>query len=171
MKMENMKKINGYDNYYASNDGHIYNIKTGRQLRPCTSQCGYHYVTLSKKGICRTYTVHRLVWTAFNGDIPKDMEINHIDDVKTNNNLANLEIVTHKYNCNYGARNDKLKKPITLTYCGLDIEFPSITDVAICFSTSAQSVYSKIYYAKKTGKNTIVIDDRTVEFTFMPKNK
>lgn len=39
--------------------------------------------------------VHRIIWETFNGPIPKGQEINHIDHVKSNNKLSNLELVTH----------------------------------------------------------------------------
>lgn len=42
--------------------------------------------------------VHRIVWMLFNGPIPEGMEINHIDMNKSNNNISNLELVTHKRN-------------------------------------------------------------------------
>lgn len=45
--------------------------------------------------------VHRLVAMAFLGEIPSDKEINHIDGDKTNNNVSNLEIVTHKENMHH----------------------------------------------------------------------
>lgn len=43
-------------------------------------------------------TVHKLVWTTFNGDIPEGYEIMHIDSDKTNNKLSNLKIGSHSEN-------------------------------------------------------------------------
>jgi HNH endonuclease len=37
---------------------------------------------------------HRLVWQHAHGDIPKEMQINHIDGNKSDNRLSNLELVT-----------------------------------------------------------------------------
>jgi hypothetical protein len=37
---------------------------------------------------------HRLVWMFYNGFIPEELQVNHIDGVKTNNKLDNLELVT-----------------------------------------------------------------------------
>ena len=39
--------------------------------------------------------------------IPTDnyeLEVNHIDEVRNNNHVDNLEWVTHKENCNHGSR-------------------------------------------------------------------
>jgi len=55
---------------------------------------GYVYIGLLNK----TKSLHRLVWETFNGKIPIELEINHIDGNKLNNNLSNLELVTSSEN-------------------------------------------------------------------------
>lgn len=57
----------------------------------------YVLVTLWRNKKPFTRLVHRLVWTAFRGDMG-DKEINHINGVKTDNRLINLEAVTHSEN-------------------------------------------------------------------------
>jgi hypothetical protein len=42
--------------------------------------------------------VHRVVWEVFNGEIPPDMEIDHIDTCPSNNDLSNLRLATSKEN-------------------------------------------------------------------------
>lgn len=59
---------------------------------------GYYIVTLSKNGIPKSYTVHRLVLKAFSENIDNLPYINHIDGNKRNNNLCNLEWCTASYN-------------------------------------------------------------------------
>ena len=41
---------------------------------------------------------HRVVWYYFNGEVPENMEIDHVDGDKTNNSLSNLRIVSRKDN-------------------------------------------------------------------------
>ena len=43
-------------------------------------------------------SVHRLVWETYVGSIPKGLVINHINGVKTDNRLCNLELCTYKEN-------------------------------------------------------------------------
>lgn len=63
---------------------------------------------------------HRVIWESVHGEIPDLMQINHIDGVKSNNRLANLELVTARQNIKHaltsglrlplaGARNGQSK--------------------------------------------------------------
>ena len=53
----------------------------------------------------KTYWVHRFVWECFNGLIPEGKQIDHINDVKDDNRLCNLQLVTPQENCNKSAKN------------------------------------------------------------------
>lgn len=107
------KPIPGYEGYYASNLGNIKGIK-GWILKPHVDKItGYSNVILCKGNERKGMKVHRLVWMAFNGPIPENLEVNHIKDnvagAKQDNRLENLELLTHEDNCNYGTRNERIK--------------------------------------------------------------
>ena len=57
---------------------------------------GYHKMTLNGAAGKRTETVHRLVLLAFKGY--SKLEVNHINGVKTDNRLENLEYCSHSLN-------------------------------------------------------------------------
>ena len=61
--------------------------------------------------------LHRLVWETFNGDIPDDLTIDHIDTNKKNNSLANLRLLTRSKNSSIGRTN---KEPAVKTFYELD---------------------------------------------------
>ncbi len=59
------------------------------------SKCdGYHAISIDGLQI----RSHRLAWIYCNGDIPTNMQIDHIDGVRCNNALANLRLVTNQGN-------------------------------------------------------------------------
>ena len=45
------------------------------------------------------YPAHRLIWVYHYGSIDKDMEIDHINGVKDDNDINNLRLVTAQENC------------------------------------------------------------------------
>ena len=58
----------------------------------------YHRVTLYNGNDRKHLHVHRLVYEAFVGEIPKGYEVDHIDGDKNNNHYSNLEAVTPSEN-------------------------------------------------------------------------
>ena len=109
--MDNLKLIDGFDDYYISPDGTIYSTKYSKRynhegklrlLKPRTHPSGYLYAGLfkgvgsSKQRLWRR--VHRLVVETFIGPIADGLEVNHKDLNKHNNNVSNLEIVTRRQN-------------------------------------------------------------------------
>lgn len=104
------KEIPGYDNYAVSDQGRVMRIARGRSthpgkiLRPARNTRGYSNVVLCHECLPKTFTVHTLVMLAFVGPRPEGMEVNHINGVKTNNRLSNLEYVTPQENSLHATR-------------------------------------------------------------------
>lgn len=66
------------------------------------------YLTTSIFGV--RFQVHRLVWMMFNGVIPDDLFIDHIDGDGVNNRLLNLRLATYtENNRNSASRGGKSK--------------------------------------------------------------
>jgi len=99
--MEIWKDIQGYEGLYqVSNLGNIKSLKRldsiGRRVRERilkfkTNRHGYHNVQLYNNGESKALKVHRIVALAFIEKKQERLEVNHIDGVKTNNNVSNLE--------------------------------------------------------------------------------
>ena len=53
--------------------------------------------------------VHRMVWEAFNGTIPPGQVINHLNGIKSDNRLINLEICTRQENTQHAIRTGLFK--------------------------------------------------------------
>ena len=111
------KDVVGYEGIYqVSNTGKVRNIR-GYILSPADNGNGYLRFSLYKsKKVCSTQYLHRLIAEAFIPNPDKLSEINHKDENKKNNNIDNLEWVTHVENCNYGTRiqrySEKALKPV-----------------------------------------------------------
>ena len=108
MKIEYWRPISGYiDLYDVSNFGRVRSLKYGkiRILKLFKPKDGYLQVQLWKNHNYKNYKVHRLVYEAFNGPIPEGMQVNHINEDKTDNQLENLNLMTPKENCKWGTRN------------------------------------------------------------------
>lgn len=92
------KEIPGYNGrYFIDRNGNIYSSYIKRTMKQRTV-CGYKAVTLLHDNGKKFTGVHRLVYQTFVGQIPKKMEINHVDGNKSNNKLENLELVTSSEN-------------------------------------------------------------------------
>jgi hypothetical protein len=87
-----------YIGYYATPEGEIYSIKKdsdGIRIKEVNHQRGYYHFGPLLKGKRRMYLSHRFIYECMTGKlIPKGLQINHIDNCKTNNNIDNLELVT-----------------------------------------------------------------------------
>lgn len=64
---------------------------------------GYHRLQLHKDGQSKKFFVHRLVGYAFLG-LSKDKQINHINSIRHDNRLKNLEVCTARENTIHGIK-------------------------------------------------------------------
>lgn len=83
-----------YEGFVIKDDGTIIN-KFGKKVGH-QGNSGYIYLSFNGKQML----AHRLIWEVFNGEIPKGMEIDHINTIRNDNRLKNLRLVTIKENRN-----------------------------------------------------------------------
>jgi hypothetical protein len=99
------RAIPGYEGIYEIDIlGNVYamqkhkGLKAGRMNQPTRHKSGYMYINLSKNKKAKKHYIHCLVMDAFNPTEDKTLEVNHIDGVKSNCALSNLEWLSHAQN-------------------------------------------------------------------------
>ena len=96
-------------------DGSIWRIVS--HGKPCTPRRidlsdrakGYRNVVLPIDGRWRTLKAHRLVWEWHHGPIPDGLQVNHINLDKSDNRVANLELVTPAGNIRHSYANGRTR--------------------------------------------------------------
>ena len=92
-----VKKI-FHDRYTIDEDGNIYSLRRKAYIKPIITNAGYKQAHLYDGVNIKTFSVHRLVATAFVLNTHSKPIVNHIDGNKLNNNYKNLEWCTCMYN-------------------------------------------------------------------------
>ena len=93
--------------YYVNEKGTVINKKTHRIITGSADKDGYlRFRLYCPDGSVRTTSIHRVVLETFHPvENMEYLEVNHIDGNKSNNNLENLEWVTHPKNMQHAVEN------------------------------------------------------------------
>lgn len=96
-----------YDLYAADENGNIMNIVKKVPTKGNKMHDGYMKFNVRKHGEknSKNYRVHRLIWECFNGLILDDKVIDHINNIKDDNRLCNLQLLTPSENSKKSAEN------------------------------------------------------------------
>lgn len=116
--MEEWKSIIRFEGLYdVSSEGRVRSLWDGRHkihrikvLKPRKNKGGYLHVNLWKDGEMKTFKVHRLVASSFIKNPLNKSDVNHKNEIKTDNRVDNLEWMTRKENIKYGTRTERCSK-------------------------------------------------------------
>ena len=111
------KDIPNYEKYYkVSNFGGIFSLRNSRILKQYIVS-DYYSVKLCNDNSRKIFNVHQLVAMAFLNHKPNGINIvvDHIDNNKLNNNLDNLQLITHRENIS----KDKFRYNYSSKYVGV----------------------------------------------------
>lgn len=137
------KDVLGYEGLYKVSDrGNVYSVVRkdargnkigGRMLKPSPNTGGYLHLQLCKNGIREDKLIHRLVLEAFVENPNNLPDVNHRDEVKTNNELSNLEWCDARYNNNYGTRIERFTQTLSKKVRAVNVE----TGEVLTFSSTS----------------------------------
>ena len=100
-----MKKIPGFDKYYASRDGKIYSMHSGEMKEKSQRYDNYGYKMVNimlSPGNETTKSVHRLMAITYLKNPENKPVVHHIDNNKENNHVENLMWATISENTQFG---------------------------------------------------------------------
>ena len=149
-----------FSNYAASKNGDILSLRTEKIL--CMAKCsGYLKFVICDKKLEKpqNYYQHRFLYEVFKGPIPKCLEIDHINNIKTDTRIENLQLLNHKQNI----EKSKNKPIISINIeTGKEKRFISIKTAAIELDISGGNISRvcrkkvKFLTSKKDGKNILL---------------
>lgn len=110
-------------NYFISENGEVYSNKPSglKKLTTRLKPDGYYNIGLNRKGVRKFFRVHRLVGECYIPNPNNLPQINHINGIKTDNRIENLEWVT-------GSENQKHAYQIGLKKSGEQHHNSKLTD-------------------------------------------
>ena len=104
------KSIKNYEGLYeVSSFGRVKSIRRNK-IMSLVKSGGYYKVNLVKEGVWITFRVHRLVAMNFLKNPKNKSTVNHKDFDRLNNNVENLEWVTHQENVTHAVLGGRFGK-------------------------------------------------------------
>lgn len=110
--IEHWLTLKDFPHYEISTLGRIRSNKKQKPiiLKKYTRKSGYEAVILRYNGKAYYRYVHRLIAQTFLPNPENYPQVNHINEVKNDNRVDNIEWCTAKQNLNYGTRNERISK-------------------------------------------------------------
>ena len=109
MKGEVWRDVINYEDYYqVSNLGNLRSkdrqinttgcvkksTKRAKLLKLNTTNGGYKFFLFVKNKERKMMLIHRVVYNRFCGEIPKNLEVDHINSIRDDNRLCNLQLLS-----------------------------------------------------------------------------
>lgn len=140
---ENWKEVKGFPDYLISNNGRLWSktkivsrpkgkyLKKGKIMKLHDDTRGYLTANLINGNVRKNYKIHRLVAENFIENPEEKREVNHINGIKDDNRVSNLEWVTSKENKKHAWNIGLYKKQNGLKFSGEKNGFSKLNDQTV----------------------------------------
>lgn len=106
-----MRPVKGFEGLYSvTKDGKVYSLIKNRFLKQHKNEKGYLYVNLKKEGKPYKKRVNRIVAESYIPNPNNYAQVNHINYVRDDNRVENLEWCDNVYNSCYSLPNRKYNR-------------------------------------------------------------
>ena len=144
-----------FGNYLVYQDGRVYSINRNIFLKPAYDERGYLRIGLSNNGVSKIYKLHRLVAEMFISKIQGKTQVNHINGIKDDNRVENLEWCNNSENQKHawdnGLNTSSYKKIVLDTNTGVFYE--SATELAKVLGMNRITLMGRLNGSKKPMNN------------------
>ena len=101
-----------YDKWEANREGIVRHVVNKKNIGYLT-KLGYLQICIREQGIKKHYQKHRFIYECFNGKInDAKLVVDHFNNIKTDNRLENLQLITQSENMKKENRKGKNLPPI-----------------------------------------------------------
>lgn len=145
------REIPGYFRYLIDSAGNIINRHSGERLSGSVNPAGYHnYRLTDDDGKVHTWGRHRLLGFVFKnpGRSIKSLVVNHLDGIKGQDELSNLEWTDHRGNIEHAGQyglTDKCK-PVSVRNpdTGHVVKYPSVVACARALNLTKDAITHRV---------------------------
>ena len=148
-----------YDRWEANREGIVRHVENKKDIGSLKNS-GYLLIGVSDGGIRKGYHKHRFIFECFHGKINDvKLVVDHINNIKIDNRLENLQLITQSQNIKKEHRKDKNRPPIrvraTNINSGESFDYHSIYECGKRLDISAASIRRVLNGITKTATSKL----------------
>ena len=149
-----------YDRWEANRLGIVRHVENKKDVGRLTNS-GYLRINVSDEGIRKDYLKHRFIFECFHGKINNaKLVVDHFNNIKTDNRLENLQLITQSKNIKKDRRKGKNRPPAIRvrainTNSGESSDYDSITKCGKRLDINPASIHRVLNGITKTATSKL----------------